>query len=245
MPLNSQKNKIRLNKFLAHAGVDNRRNCETIIKKGLVKVNKEIITDPNIMVSISDEVLYNDKVLKSEKKVYILINKPKKFVYESEEESQLTLKHLIRSFSEKLNLGYTPELFPVLNMNEMDTGLMLITNDDDVLSTFNKKTSNKNLVYTIQLNKSLSNNDIEDLLDRGNESFLNEIHLLNEEEDNISVGVKVKYNGGFLKLFEDKGYEIEKCDRVIIDDLNKKNLPRGKWRFLKPTEVIKIKHLKY
>ncbi|MGB0885224.1 MAG: S4 domain-containing protein [Chitinophagales bacterium] len=240
-----KSNKIRLNKYLAHSGIDNRRNCETLIKKGLVKVNDEIITNPNVMINLSDKITFNDKIVKSEKKVYILINKPKKFVFESIDKNQLTLTHLIRSFSEKLKLGYSPKLFPILDIDKKDCGLLLITNDEELLSIYDRKTSNKALVYTLLLDKELSKKDEAILLDKKNEIHLNEIHFLNNEYDNISIGVKVKFNNNLKSLFEAMNYKILQSDRVIFDDLNKKNLPRGKWRFLSPKEVIKLKHLKY
>ena len=219
---------------------------DNVSEADLIAKVKELNTDPavhGILVQLPLPKHINEaaviETITPEKKVYILINKPKDFVFESEDKKQLTLSYLIRNFSEKLNMGYQPKVFPIIELDKNDTGLMIISNDKELLDIYDKKTSFRRSVFTLQLNKPISEKEIAKL------DKLNEIHYLSDLKDNISVEFKFNQMYHLDKMFSEFDIKIIKKDCVIFDFLNKKNLPRGKWRFLSPKEIIKMKHLKY
>ena len=243
-----KKELIRLNKFLAHSGLGGRRDCDVFIRQGLISVNGEIVDEPGIKVNISDLIKFKDQIVSLEKKVYILLNKPKNFDFEKNERG-LSILDLIKSFPEKLNLGYSPEVRSIDALETNELGLILLTNDFEFIDTYQLNEKTLISTYNIELNKELEEKD-QDLIEKGIKTTfgnfkVQEIEILDEENLNIGLATKHMKPADISILFNVLGYEIEKLDRTLISHLSKRDLPRGKWRFLTPNEVIKLKHLKY
>lgn len=242
------KEQIRLNKYLAHAGLGGRRDCDVLIKNGLISVNGKIVDEPGVKISVTDLVKHKDQIVSLEKKVYILLNKPKNFD-DTENERGLTIFDLIKSFPEKLNLGYTPELrsFDVLETEEL--GLMLYTNDFELIDQYQLDEKTIISTYNLEIDKRLEASD-KAIIEKGLKTKFGNfkvkaIEILDEEGINIGLATKSMKPQQISMLFTVLGYEITKLDRTLIDKLSKRDLPRGKWRFLTPNEVINLKHLKY
>lgn len=239
---------IRLNKFLAHAGLGGRRDCDALIKQGFISVNGKIVDEPGTKVNITDNIRFKDQILHLEKMVYILLNKPKNFDFDKNERG-LDLLDLIKSFPEKLNLGYTPEVrsLDLLETNEL--GLMLFTNDFELIDQYQLNEKSIVSTYHLEIDKTIEAKDLE-IIEKGIKTKLGNFKvqdIIMLDDDGLNIGLKTKSMKpqDISILFSVLGYEIEKLDRTIISNLTKRDLPRGKWRFLSPNEVIKLKHLKY
>lgn len=235
------KKLIRLNKYLAHANLGTRRECDVFIEQGLVKVNGLIVTKAGTKVNVDDEISFKDELVQAEKKVYILLNKPKN-VSCSETDNKITksIYYLTYAFSEKLSLGYRPKLSPLDIMDTNDRGLIVLTNDINLLK---KNSNNSNIVnvYKVKLDKELNYKDYISILK--NISFCEIIDLsFIDESDKSIVGLKARTNNmnAIHKLFNSLLYDIEFMDRTVFKNLSKKDLPRGKWRFLNNNEVSKL-----
>lgn len=248
MNTNSKNELIRLNKFLAHAGIADRRTCDSYIKQGLVKVNDKLITEPGTKVRLEDVVLFRENRVKPEKKVYILLNKPKNFDFEANHKG-MSIFDLIKNFPKDLNLGYTPKVFSLDEFEKDELGLMLITNDDLLLEEYQNKENKIRSVYNIVINKPILEKDIEKLEKGIKTKFGNykveEIKILDETNQTLGFGTKSILPNEISIVFGILGYEIIKLDRTIFSDLTKRDLPRGRWRFLNENEIVKLKHLKY
>lgn len=243
-----KKELIRLNKYLAHSGLGGRRECDELIKQGLVTVNGNLISEPGVKVKISDEIRFKDKLVKPEKKVYILLNKPKKFNFKNNDRG-LNIMDLIKSFPEKLNLGYTPEIKALDNLEFKELGLIILTNDFEFIDQYQLNERTIVSTYHIKLDKALLKKDKE-IIKKGIKTKLRDfkvksIEMLDNENLSIGLSTKTMKPQDISILFNVLGYEIEKLDRTLISNISKRDLPRGKWRFLSPNEVISLKHLKY
>lgn len=242
------KELIRLNKFLAHAGLGGRRDCDELIKQGLVTVNGKIVDEPGIKVSVTDDIRFKNERVSLEKKVYILLNKPKNFDFEKNERG-LSILDLIKSFPEKLNLGYSPKISSIDLLETNELGLMLLTNDLEFIDQYQLNEKTIVSTYNLELDKPLEEKD-KAIIEKGLKTKLGnfkvkEIETLDEEYLNIGLATHAMKPQDISILFNVLGYDVLKLDRTLIADLTKRDLPRGKWRFLTSNEVIKLKHLKY
>ena len=229
---------IRLNKFLAHANIGNRRECDDFIIKGFVKVNDLLITKPGTKISIKDKVTYKDEAVQAEKKVYILLNKPKNIsCFKADEKINKSIYYLTYNFSEKLKLGYRPSIKPLDILKKDELGLLVITNDTKILKKY-KETDSVNKVFKLKLNKHLN---YEDYLSTLKNDFIEDLKFLDEEDKSI-LGLKTSKtnNEHLISIFEKLNYKIETIDRTVFGKLTKKDLPRGKWRFLTANEILQL-----
>jgi len=227
---------IRLNKFLANAGVCSRREADTYIQAGVVKVNDMIITELGTKISRLDTVMFHDQAVTIESKVYILLNKPKNCVTTTDDpEERLTVMKLVKNACDE-------RIYPVGRLDRNTTGVMLLTNDGNLAAKLTHPSFKKKKIYHVWLDKDVAIKDMEKIAN-GIELEDGEIHAdaisyVNEEDKN-QVGIEIHSGRNRIvrRMFEALGYHVTKLDRVYFAGLTKKNLSRGKWRYLNEMEV--------
>ena len=227
---------VRLNKFLANAGVCSRREADEYIQAGSVTVNGQVVTELGTKVMRTDEVKFGDNLVSLEKKVYVLINKPKDYVTTSDDPQQRkTVMDLVKNVC--------PErIYPVGRLDRNTTGVLLLTNDGDLASKLTHPKFLKKKVYHVFLDKPVAQEDLQKIAE-GIELEDGEIHAdevaYANEEDKKQVGIEIHSGKNRIvrRIFEHLGYRVIKLDRVQFAGLTKKNLRRGDWRFLTEKEV--------
>jgi len=235
---------MRLNKYIAHAGVCPRRKADEFIAAGKVKVNGEVIREMGYKVQEGDEVVFRGSVLKPVKNlVYILLNKPKNFITTTKDErGRKTVMDLIGEATEY-------RVYPVGRLDRNTTGLLLLTNDGDLAQTLSHPSSEVSKLYYVVLDEEVSQKHF-DAIQKGLEledglAEVDELaYVKGEGKNHIGIRIHIGKNRIVRRIFESLGYQVKKLDRVIYAGLTKKNLPRGRWRFLGEQEVIRLKHLK-
>lgn len=227
---------IRLNKYLANAGVCSRREADEFIEAGLVKVNGEVVTELGTKITRADEVMYNDQVVKLESKVYVLLNKPKGFVTTTDDpENRKTVMDLVKA-------ACSERIYPVGRLDRGTTGVLLLTNDGDLASKLTHPRYEKRKIYQVWLDKPVAMEHMQAIAD-GIELEDGEIHadaISYVSEDDLSqVGIEIHSGKNRIvrRIFEQLGYRVLKLDRVYFAGLTKKSLSRGKWRYLTEKEV--------
>ena len=227
---------IRLNKYLANAGVCSRREADEFITSGAVKVNGEVVTELGTKVKRSDEVLFNENPVSIEKKVYILLNKPKDYVTTSDDPQQRkTVMDLVKD-------ACPERIYPVGRLDRNTTGVLLLTNDGELASKLTHPKFLKKKVYHVFLDKNVSTEDLQKIAD-GIELEDGEVHADSieyaDERDHSQVGIEIHSGRNRIvrRIFESLGYRVVKLDRVQFAGLTKKNVRRGDWRFLTEKEV--------
>ena len=227
---------IRLNKFLANAGVCSRREADEFIQAGVVLVNGEPVTELGSKVLRSDEVKFHDQVVSLEKKVYVLLNKPKDYVTTSDDPQQRkTVMDLVKD-------ACPERIYPVGRLDRNTTGVLLLTNDGDLASKLTHPKFLKKKVYHVYLDKNVAAADLQKIAD-GVELEDGEVHAdaieYADERDHSQVGIEIHSGKNRIvrRIFESLGYHVVKLDRVQFAGLTKKNLRRGDWRFLTEQEV--------
>ena len=231
-----------LNKFIAHSGVCSRREAAEIVKSGSVKVNDRIVKEPGFKVSYKDEVKVNGKkVLPAKNMVYILLNKPKDYITTTNDpEQRKTVLDLIKRA--------TPErVYPVGRLDRNTSGVLLITNDGDLSQKLTHPSNEIKKVYAITLNKALEKKDFDKILEGVNlEDGLAKVDTLaySDSKDKTQLGVEIHSGRNRIvrRIFEHLGYDVKNLDRVVFAGLTKKNIQRGKWRFLSEKEVRELKY---
>lgn len=231
---------IRLNKFLANSGVCSRREADELIAKGAVTVNGIVVTELGSRVTPLDVVEYDGKRVEAESKVYVLLNKPKNCVTTSDDpECRLTVMDLVKN-------ACTERIYPVGRLDRHTTGVLLITNDGELASKLTHPSYLKKKIYHVWLDREVSMEDMQRIAD-GIELEDGEIHadaLSYVKEDDLSqVGIEIHSgrNRIIRRIFEHLGYKVVKLDRVYFAGLTKKNLPRGRWRYLNEQEVNNLR----
>lgn len=227
---------VRLNKFLANAGVCSRREADEYIQAGVVKVNGEVVTELGTKVMRTDEVVFHDQPVSLEKKVYVLLNKPKDCVTTSDDPQQRkTVMDLVKNVC--------PErIYPVGRLDRNTTGVLLLTNDGDLASKLTHPKYLKKKVYHVFLDKNVTAHDMQKIAE-GIELEDGEVHAdaieYGHDTDKNQVGIEIHSGKNRIvrRIFESLGYRVIKLDRVQFAGLTKKNLRRGDWRFLTEEEV--------
>ncbi len=227
---------LRLNKFLANAGVCSRREADDFIMAGVVSVNGEIVTELGTKVKRTDEVKFHDQLVKLEKKVYVLLNKPKDCVTTSDDPQQrTTVMDLVK--------GACPErIYPVGRLDRNTTGVLLLTNDGDLASKLTHPKFLKKKIYHVFLDKKVTAHDLQQILDgvqlEDGEVRADAIEYA-DERDKSQVGIEIHSGKNRIvrRIFESLGYRVVKLDRVQFAGLTKKNIRRGDWRYLTEKEV--------
>jgi 23S rRNA pseudouridine2605 synthase len=237
-----ESEEIRLNRYIANAGVCSRRKADELIAAGVVTVNGEVVTALGTKVNPAvDDVRYNGERLKREKMVYVLLNKPKDYITTTDDpQERRTVMHLVEKATKE-------RIYPVGRLDRNTTGLLLMTNDGALAEKLSHPRNSVTKIYHVELDKNLLQGD------------LNKIQFGLELEDGLIKPDEVSYVQGASKreigiqihsgknrivrrIFESLGYNVIKLDRVIYANLTKKDLPRGRWRYLEEREVIQLKH---
>ena len=227
---------IRLNKYLANAGVCSRREADEFIQAGVVSVNGVVVTELGSKVTRNDEVKFHDTPITLEKKVYVLLNKPKDYVTTSDDPQQRkTVMDLVKN-------ACPERIYPVGRLDRNTTGVLLLTNDGDLASKLTHPKFLKKKVYHVYLDKPVTEHDIQQIAE-GIELEDGEVHAdaieYADEQDKNQVGIEIHSGKNRIvrRIFEHLGYRVVKLDRVQFAGLTKKNLRRGDWRFLTQKEV--------
>ncbi len=227
---------IRLNKYLANAGVCSRREADEFITNGSVKVNGEVVTELGTKITRSDKVEFNEQAVSLERKVYVLLNKPKDCVTTSDDpQGRLTVMDIVRSAA-------TERIYPVGRLDRNTTGVLLLTNDGDLASKLTHPKFIKKKIYHVWLDKDITEEDLLKIAEgvqlEDGEIHADAISYANEEDKN-QVGIEIHSGRNRIvrRIFEHLGYRVVKLDRVYFAGLTKKNLPRGRWRHLTQLEV--------
>ena len=236
------KDEIRLNKYISNSGVCSRRDADIYIQSGNVKVNGIPVTEMGYMVKPGDEVNFDGVKLTPEKKVYILLNKPKNFTTALDEGQEY------RNVLELVKGSTTAKIGAVGRMDKNTTGLLLFTNDTDMIRKFTLPTNKSSKIYQVSLDKNLKFEDLEKInkglvLD-GHRVFVEDISYI-EGEAKSEIGLKLRSANVKVvrSIFENFDYDVLRIDRVAFAGLTKKNLPRGNWRLLTEQEIINLKNV--
>ncbi len=240
MPIPDPNEQIRLNKFMANAGICSRREADEFIQQGLVKVNGNVVTELGTKITHSDVVEYDEKVVALERKCYILLNKPKDCVTTSDDPNgRLTVMDIVKGACKE-------RIYPVGRLDRNTTGVLLLTNDGDLASKLTHPQYVKKKIYHVWTDKDVTEDDMQRIAD-GIELEDGEIHAdaigYATETDRNQVGIEIHSGRNRIvrRIFESLGYHVTKLDRVYFAGLTKKNLPRGRWRYLTQEEVNFLK----
>ena len=231
---------VRLNRFIANTGLCSRREADVHIKEGNIKVNGELVTELGVKVNPDDEVCFKDKTLTNQRKIYLLLNKPKGFVTSLDEpQGKKIVLDLVRSACKE-------RIYPVGRLDKMTTGVLLFTNDGDLSLKLTHPSNRMRKVYQVTLDKPLAEEDLEKLsqgieLEDGPIAFDSIAYTDPENKTLIGVEIHSGKNRIVRRMFESTGYKVMKLDRVYFAGLTRKGLKRGKWRFLTPEEVAFLK----
>jgi 23S rRNA pseudouridine2605 synthase len=236
------KGVMPLNKYIAHSGICGRREAADVVKSGVVKVNKEVVTEPGHKVSPQDEVSVNGKkIFLAKNLVYILINKPKDYITTTDDpQNRKTVLDLIQRAT-------TERVYPVGRLDRNTSGVLLLTNDGELAQKLTHPSNEIKKVYAVTLNKPLEKKDFEHILkgvtlEDGPASV--DVLAYADLKDKTQVGVEIHSGRNRIvrRIFESLGYDVKNLDRVIFAGLTKKNVERGKFRFLTEKEVRDLKH---
>jgi len=225
----------RLNKYLANAGIASRRDADILIKSGVVKVNGIPVTEMGYKIKPGDTVTYGDAAVKSERKVYLLLNKPKDYITTMDDpQERKTVMALVSGACKE-------RIYPVGRLDRNTTGLLLFTNDGELTKKLTHPKHEIKKVYHVSLNKSLRGEDFKAIVEGVElEDGLikaDDLAFVGEGKKEVGIEIHSGRNRIVRRLFEHLGYEILKLDRVTFAGLTKKDLPRGKHRFLTQKEV--------
>ena len=241
VPKPIKSDEIRLNKYISNSGACSRRDADIYIQSGNVKVNGIPVTEMGYKVKPGDVVNFDGATLTPEKKEYFVLNKPKNFTTSNEEVEHRNVSELIKGAS-------TSALSPVGRMDKNTTGLLLFTNDTDIIRKFSLPNQKSAKIYQVTLDKNLKFEDLEKIstgvtLD-GHKLFVDEIsYIENEPKNEIGIKLRTPNVKVVRAIFEHYKYTVIKVDRVAFAGLTKKNLPRGNWRVLTEQEIINLKNI--
>ncbi|MFQ3173457.1 MAG: 23S rRNA pseudouridine2605 synthase, partial [Flavobacterium sp.] len=236
------KDEIRLNKYIANSGACSRRDADIYITSGNVKVNGIPVVEMGYMVKPGDVVNFDGSVLTPEKKVYILLNKPKNFTTALDEGQEY------RNVMELVRGSTNAKIGAIGRMDKNTTGLLLFTNDTDMIRKFTLPSQKSSKIYQVSLDKNLKFEDLEKInkgltLD-GHRVFVEDVSYI-EGEAKSEIGLKLRSSNVKVvrAIFEHFSYDVLRIDRVAFAGLTKKNLPRGNWRLLNDQEIINLKNV--
>ena len=231
---------LRLNKFLANAGICSRREADEFIQAGVVTVNGEVVTELGTKVLRTDNVMFHDQPVKIEKKVYVLLNKPKDYVTTSDDPQQRkTVMDLVKN-------ACPERIYPVGRLDRNTTGVLLLTNDGDLASKLTHPKFLKKKIYHVFLDKNVTAHDLQQIA----EGIQLEDGVIKADDiqyasptDKKQVGIEIHSGKNRIvrRIFESLGYRVQKLDRVQFAGLTKKNLKRGDWRYLTEEEVDRLR----
>ena len=231
---------LRLNKFLANAGICSRREADEFIQAGVVTVNGQVVTELGTKILRTDEVMFHDQPVKIEKKVYVLLNKPKDYVTTSDDPQQRkTVMDLVKN-------ACPERIYPVGRLDRNTTGVLLLTNDGDLASKLTHPKYLKKKIYHVYLDKNVTAHDLQQIAEgiqlEDGEIKADDVQYAHPT-DKKQVGIEIHSGKNRIvrRIFESLGYRVQKLDRVQFAGLTKKNLKRGDWRYLTEEEVDRLR----
>lgn len=238
-----QIGEMRLNRYIAQSGLCSRREADDYIQAGLVTVNGVIVTELGTKVMPSDEVRFSDSVVKGEKKVYLVLNKPKGYV------TTLDDPHATKTVMDLVKDACSERIYPVGRLDKNSLGLLIFTNDGDMTRQLTHPSYQKKKIYQVTLDKPLTRGDMDKISEgitlEDGEIYADEISYVKEDKKEIGIEIHSGRNRIVRRIFEHLGYVVQKLDRVYYAGLTKKNLKRGAWRFLTKDEVSRLKSGQY
>lgn len=231
---------IRLNRFIANAGICSRREADTYIGAGVVTINGKIVTELGTKVNPDDEVRFDGRLITPERKVYLLLNKPKDFVTTTDD------PHATHTVMELVKNACTERIYPVGRLDRNTTGLLLFTNDGEMARKLSHPSAQVEKVYQVTLDKVVSVTDLQEIatgveLEEGIVAADAISFVEGQEKSVVGLQIHSGQNRVVRRIFEKLGYRVKALDRVSYAGLTKKNIPRGKWRMLNPQEVNYLK----
>jgi 23S rRNA pseudouridine2605 synthase len=231
---------IRLNRYIANSGVCSRREADELIGLGEITVNGNVVTELGYKVGKDDVVKYGKKLLSPEKPVYILLNKPKDFITTTDDpQERKTVMSLVANACKE-------RIYPVGRLDRNTTGLLLITNDGDLAKKLTHPSSKVKKLYQADLDKPLHSQDFDKILNglklEDGPVFVDALAYVSQDKSSIGIEIHEGRNRIVRRIFEHLGYDVVKLDRVMYAGLTKKDLPRGKWKFLSEKEVVQLKY---
>ena len=240
----TEKYEIRLNKYIANTGLCSRREADEYILSGQIQVNGKKVSEFGTKITPKDVVTFKGKKLTAEKKVYILMNKPKDVITTTDDpQGRRTVFSIIKSRPGE-------RIYPVGRLDRMTTGVLLLTNDGDLTKKLTHPKFQKRKIYQVTLNKALTNNDLEQIA-KGvtlEDGFIkaDAISFI-DSEDKKQIGIEIHsgQNRVIRRVFEHLGYSVAKLDRAYFAGLTKKGLSRGHWRYLTNSEIATLKKGSY
>lgn len=225
----------RLNKYLSNAGICSRREADDLIKAGAVSVNGKVITEMGFKVGPDDKINYGGETLRHQKKVYLILNKPKDYITTTDDpQERRTVMELIAGACKE-------RVYPVGRLDRNTTGLLLFTNDGELATKLMHPKFGIKKVYQVTLDKNLRTEDFQQLMEgvELEDGFIkpDELSYINGNKKELGIEIHSGRNRIVRRIFEHIGYDVIKLDRVVFSGLTKKDLPRGKWRFLTDKEI--------
>lgn len=241
-PTEEGPSSIRLNKYIANAGVCSRREADVLIAEGKIQVNGQVVTEMGRQVALSDRVTYQGKALNPEELVYVLLNKPKDFITTtSDPQERRTVMELVAKAAKE-------RIYPVGRLDRNTTGLLLLTNDGDLAKKLTHPSHGVKKLYQVDLDRPIADDDFfkieQGLVLEDGVATVDEIGIVDGRRTSLGVQIHIGRNRIVRRIFEHLNYEVLRLDRVMYAGLTKKDLPRGNWRHLSKAEVIRLKHLK-
>ena len=228
---------IRLNKYISQSGLCSRRAADELIKKGKVQVNNKICDQVGTKINKNDKVIVNKKLIKPEKNIYVLLNKPKDYISTNKDtHNRRVVFDLIKGINERL--------FSVGRLDRKTTGLLLLTNDGDIAKKLTHPSYKIKKIYSVTLEKKISNDEISQIK---NGLFVEDEYIkvdnVERLEKDYEVGIEIHMGKNRIvrKIFESLNHRVSKLDRVLFGPFTKKDLPRGKWRILNQNEIRNLK----
>lgn len=233
---------IRLNRFIANAGVCSRRDADSLISGGQIKVNGQVVKEMGFKVKKLDTVEYKGKVLKSQTHQYVLLNKPRGFITTTNDPQE---RKTVMSLVEK---ACVERIYPVGRLDRDTSGLLLFTNDGELAKKLTHPSHKVKKIYQVEIDRPMTKNDFEKVLkgvvlDDGI-APVDELAVVGEDPKVLGIEIHVGRNRIVRRIFESLGYTVKKLDRVMFSSLTKKNVPRGKFRHLNPKEIMSLKGVK-
>ncbi len=232
--------KMRLNKFLAQAGIASRREADVLISTGVVTVNGKVITEMGFKVAPEDKITYGGETIRSEKKVYLLMNKPKDFITTADDPfGRRTVMQLLGKLKQRV--------YPVGRLDRATTGILMLTNDGELTKKLTHPKFGIKKIYNVGLDKNVTSTHLQHLCDgfELEDGFTKAdvaVHVGNgENKKQVGIELHSGKNRIIRRMFEHLGYKVTKLDRVYFAGLTKKDLARGQWRFLTNKEVDLLK----
>ena len=228
---------IRLNKYISQSGLCSRRAADELIKKGKVQVNNKLCDQVGTKINKNDKVIVNKKLIKPEKNIYVLLNKPKDYISTNKDtHNRRVVFDLIKGINERL--------FSVGRLDRKTTGLLLLTNDGDIAKKLTHPSYKIKKIYSVTLEKKISNDEISQIK---NGLFIEDEYIkvdnIERLEKDYEVGIEIHMGKNRIvrKIFESLNHKVSKLDRVLFGPFTKKDLPRGKWRILNQNEIRNLK----